>query len=105
MIDKKTLQSAVLKHLSEKAIRQEDLAKQVGVSQSVVSRAINGRWMRYSRALRRVGEYVQVRPAIIDPRESKLLMDALGHLWDGSPEQERRLVDFLLSVGELSVKS
>lgn len=101
MMDKATLQSAVSRHLSENSMRQEELAKLVGVSQSVVSRAINGHWKLYSRSLRKVGEYVQATPSIVDPRGSEILMEALGRLWDGSPEQEKRLANFLLSAGDL----
>lgn len=105
MIDRATLQVAVSRYLSETPISQEDLAQQAGVSQSVVSRAKNGRWKRYSRSLRMLGEHVQVRPDIVDPRKSEILMNALGRLWDGSPEQERRLAELLLRVGDLRVES
>jgi predicted XRE-type DNA-binding protein len=105
MSDKATLQAAVSRYLIETPISQDDLAKQVGVSQSVVSRAKNGQWKLYSRSLRRLGEHVQARPSGVDPRKSELLMSALGRLWDGTPEQERRLVELLLSVGEFRVES
>ncbi|WP_370980067.1 hypothetical protein [Agaribacterium sp. ZY112] len=101
MIDKSALQSAVKKHLSEKSIRQEDLAKDSGVSQAVVSRAFRADWKHYSPKLRRLGEHVCVERSTADPRESKMLMDALGRLWDGTPEREKLLAELLLNVGQL----
>lgn len=103
VIDKPALRSAVLQHLENQKIGQSKLAKNVGVCQAVVSRAINGHWVRYRGAIKQLGDYLRVSNQPFDPRESAQIMQALEGLWDGSEEGEAAIAALLVSVKSLGV--
>ena len=86
-------------------IRQEDIAKAIGVSQGQVSRILAGHTSTNSKAYRRIAEYVFMRsraPSLTDVRGNEELIAALAAVWDGSAHQARVLSQIIRSFAPLT---
>jgi len=86
-------------------LRQEDIAKAIGVSQGQISRILAGRTSASSNAYRRTAEYVFMRsraPSLADVRRNEELIGALAAVWDGSAYQARVLSQIIRSFAPLT---
>ena len=86
-------------------LTQNDLASGTGLSQSQVSRLLDGKSYRSSKGFDRLCKYVQsYAPSISQRRILKQadLMSALGELWDGTPAHAEALATVLRSLKALN---
>lgn len=100
---KDQLSSSLSRYMSENEFSQVDAAEHLGVSQSIISRVINGSWQRESHHIKLIAEKLGVRKSV-DPKSSPLLMSALQEAWDGDEESERLLAEAIRSLGRLAQK-
>lgn len=99
------LSRAVRSYLNEHQINQHQLAARSGVSQATISRAQKGNWKRRSDTILRLADYLGVA-GTVDPKKSEKLMEALGQVWDGTPQSEEAIVKILFSIQALrSIRS
>ena len=96
---KAILSSKLKLFINEKGLNQSDAARMLGVSQSVVSRALNGNWTRESKQMSKLIKAVGVERNV-DPTKSDVLMKALESVWDGTPETVKALADAILALGK-----
>lgn len=75
------------------------IAEATGINQSQIHRNLFGKPKRLSKTLIYLCKYANVSPleTTLDPRESVVLMEALGAVWDGSDEHACRLADLLFA--------
>jgi hypothetical protein len=76
------------------------IARLVGINQSQVYRNLFGSPKRRTRTLDQLCKYAEAaRPAAMpDPAGSRILMDAVALVWDGSDQQARRIADVLIAM-------
>ncbi|RMT37012.1 hypothetical protein [Pseudomonas syringae] len=75
------------------------IAKACGMNQSQVHRNLYGKRCRVTQSLKALCDYanLSVYTASNDPRESVVLMEALGAIWDGSEKHAKRLAKLLFA--------
>jgi transcriptional regulator with XRE-family HTH domain len=87
-----------------KGLRQQDIAKALGINQSQVSRILTGRIRRHTSVVERVCQYVlhreldQTRRQVRDNAE---LIDALAAAWDGTSQHASALATVIRGLGAL----
>lgn len=81
------------------------IAARTGINQSQVYRNLFGRPRRLSKTLRRLCIYADSlqKNDAPDPRTSEVLMQALGSVWNGTPEHAQRIADMLLSIRQATL--
>lgn len=84
--------------MTEHQLCQEELANLANIPQPVVSKVLNKRWKRYTGQVRTLADYVGFTKTI-DPGESRMIMDAIANIWDGSKDQERAITELIQSIG------
>jgi predicted transcriptional regulator len=85
-------------------LRQEDIAKATGLSQSQVSRILNGRRLRRSESTDAVCIYVRNQAQTVgikDVQSCVPLMTALSKVWDGTAKHAEALSSVIESLGAL----
>jgi transcriptional regulator with XRE-family HTH domain len=92
------------KRAKEIGLTQTDISRALSASQSQVSRVLSGRSARRSKLLDRVCNYVfsitsSIQP---DPQTNEELMSAVAAVWDGSSEHAQALALVIRSLGSLS---
>lgn len=82
---------------------QRDVADATGVHQSQVSRFLKGEFVRLSSdSAKKLAKYAEIKTtATKDPRDSRLLMDAIESVWDGSKRKEAALAKFIRDLSAL----
>lgn len=75
------------------------IAESTGINQSQIHRNLFGKPKRLSKTLIFLCKYANISTfeTTLDPRESVVLMEALGAVWDGSEEHACRLADLLFA--------
>lgn len=75
------------------------IAKACGINQSQVHRNLYGEPKRLSATLEILCNYanISISNRSFDPRESSVLMEALGVVWDGSEKHAKRLATLLFA--------
>lgn len=84
--------------LARHGLSQAALAREAGVSQSSVSRAMTGRAFRRGRARSRLFVYMQQAEAAAQPA---LTLTAVSETWDGSEAHAEALAKLILASREL----
>lgn len=85
-------------------LRQKDIAQAAGLSQSQVSRILNGRRLRRSESTDAVCIYVSNQMQTVgikDVQASVPLMTALSRVWDGTTKHAEALSSVIESLGAL----
>lgn len=80
---------------------QLEIAKAIDIDQGRISRLMNGRFTRPSRALQRLCDHLGIdmySPCPLNVNESETLMSAMERNWDGTQEHARLLANFLDQV-------
>lgn len=75
------------------------ISKACGMNQSQVHRSLYGKRCRVTQSLKVLCDYANLSlySGSNDPRESAVLMDALGAIWDGSDKHAKRLAKLLFA--------
>lgn len=75
------------------------IGKSTGINQSQIYRNLFGQPKRVTETLRELCNYANISVYIehADPRDSSILMEALGLVWDGSEIHARRLAELLFA--------
>lgn len=99
----------IRQYLSENAGLQRELAAHAGVHQSTISRIKAGKpRVRLSDGLLRLCSYAsipltsEIPASPADPRDNRLLIDALGEVWDGSHSHAKALAKLIRDLKHLS---
>lgn len=81
------------------------IARLTGVGQSQVHRNLWGDPQRVTNTLKTLCEYANISVFIAqaDPRDSSILMDALGAVWDGTDKHAKRLAKLLFAHQKASL--
>ena len=88
----------------EVGLTQGEIAYALNASQSQVSRVLAGNSKRRSRLFDEVCKYVfSIREQESPPAPPAELTEALGAIWDGTPEHARALALVIRSLGALRV--
>jgi transcriptional regulator with XRE-family HTH domain len=88
----------------EVGLTQAEIADALNASQSQVSRVLAGRSKRRSRLFDEVCKYVfSVRDGALPSVPPAELTEALGSIWDGTPEHAKALALVIRSLGALRV--
>src|SRR6266508_1798041 len=89
------------RYTRDRRITQAMLAARVGVSQSHVSRLLNGKARRLSRCVLIVCRYADIpvyETKVVDPRKNRILIEALRKVWDGTDEHARSIARVIASL-------
>ncbi|MBI6945384.1 helix-turn-helix domain-containing protein [Pseudomonas fluorescens] len=75
------------------------IARMTGISQSQIYRNLYGRPKRVTSTLKALCDYanISIFAEKADPRNSPILMDALGLVWDGTDQHAKRLAELLFA--------
>lgn len=88
-------------------LNQEEIALELGISQSQVSRVLAGKYKRDSKVVADIRSLLSLRNRVMSP-ESVLqhpeLIEALTAVWDGSVEHGKALAGVIRSLGALRAK-
>jgi transcriptional regulator with XRE-family HTH domain len=87
-------------------LRQSDIAKGVGASQSQVSRLLAGEGLDRSKLAVKICKYVDTSHLGVGPqavRKNDVLIDALAATWDGSEPHATALASVIRSLGVLNI--
>ncbi len=90
--------------IKQNRLRQNDIAKAIGLSQGQVSRLVSGYYKKPGRAYHNLCKYVindSDRCNSVDISGNHELLDALSSVWDGSDEQARYLAQVIRSLAPL----
>src|SRR5208283_3064160 len=91
--------SEVREFMRREAISEATLAKRAGVSQSTVSRAIEGTGVRHGAARSKLFTYIQHRSAALPPKKGvQRVVTAFERIWDRTEEHAAvvaRIIDAL----------
>jgi transcriptional regulator with XRE-family HTH domain len=82
---------------------QQAVCRGSGVSQSAVSRLLNGQTRRLSRRVKAICKYADIPTedtAALDPRKNPALMDALRNAWNGSDEHARFIAKVIRALAD-----
>lgn len=103
MSEKLTRLRTALRRKIDAGETQLQIAKACGVSQSTVSRVVNGRQRRGSGAIDKLCEYADIDPnyALADPRDSEVLMAAVSEAWRGTSRDARLLAAVIRKIGAI----
>ena len=77
MLNPERLASSLQSHMHENQLTQAQVAKNLNVSQALISRILNCDWTRRTAKIQRVSRLVGLN-AEIDPRQNAELMGALS---------------------------
>ena len=82
-----------------------EIARATGINQSQVYRNLKCRPKRVSKTLIALCKYanISLTLAVPDPSESRILMEALSSVWDGSDTHAHRLAELLFAHQRASV--
>ena len=82
------------------ATRSMDIARLTGINQSQVHRNLFGVPKRRTRTLDRLCKYAETanHSPMPDPASSRILMQAVALVWDGSEDQARRIAEVLMAM-------
>ena len=82
---------------------QSEIARDVGIHQSQVSRIMSGQFKRVSaRSIMRLCEFAGINTTLEQPL-SERLQSALSGLWDGTASQEEALIGLLRAADALAL--
>jgi len=87
-----------------KGIRQADISRDTGISQSQISRVLSGHISPKSKAYKKICIYVIERnnsPSVRKVEKNPDLTQALAEVWDGSANQAKLLATFIRTLGQL----
>ncbi|NVJ65368.1 MAG: helix-turn-helix domain-containing protein [Gammaproteobacteria bacterium] len=94
------LRAKLKSHMRKKRHNQKDVEAITGVSQPLISRALNGDWKVLSPKIKILCDYCGLAiKKDIDPKSSKKLMKAIEKVWDGSKRQEAAIASVIENVG------
>lgn len=96
---KAELSKFVAGYMRKHKLHQQELAELANVPQPIISKVLNKKWKRFEGQVLELAEYVEFSPTI-DPRKSKILMNALTEIWDGSKGHELALASLIHSLGD-----
>ncbi|WP_026960501.1 MULTISPECIES: helix-turn-helix domain-containing protein [Aliagarivorans] len=100
---KSALSEKVCEFLKENKLTQVEAAKELGVSQSTISRVRQKNWKTRGRQVEKLIKIFDLdyylKP---DPAKSKVLMSALSDVWDGSDAHAKALSKALRSLVDLA---
>ncbi|MBC3936998.1 helix-turn-helix transcriptional regulator [Undibacterium sp. CY7W] len=86
--------------LRDSGVRQEDLAKEIGISQEQLSRILNGKTDSRSEVAQiLMKKYAhKLEPEIIKTQCQSKITEAALALWDGTPSSAEKIISFLISA-------
>jgi DNA-binding MurR/RpiR family transcriptional regulator len=100
--------SDVREFMAREAISEATLAKQAGVSQSTVSRAIAGVGVRYGAARSKLFTYIHNHSIAVPPKKGvQRVVTAFERIWDRTEEHAAvvaRIIDALESLRPVATK-
>jgi transcriptional regulator with XRE-family HTH domain len=86
-MQERLLANVLRRYMNEKQLSQKDIAKQVGVHQSTVSRALSGEVLRRGKGRQQLCKYMQ---QLIKPQDwldgKDIVVSAFESIWDGSDD-------------------
>jgi len=91
-------------HMETSGHSQQDVAKLARISQSRVSRILQGEFDRFSsKSVRQLAKYASINTEKrLDPQNSDILMSAVAAIWDGSKKHEVALAKLLRALKGLT---
>ena len=97
------LVTAIRAHMAHSGISQEELAREVGMHQSQVSRILRGEFRRLSPNLKKLCLYARIRvDSLGNGGQGRLASEELGkavaEVWDGSKRHEKALIRVIRSL-------
>jgi len=87
-------------------LRQSDIAKGVGASQSQVSRLLAGVGLQRSMLAAKICKYVEISSEGVSPdavRTNDVLIDALASTWNGTEPHANALATVIRALGVMSI--
>lgn len=93
--------------LKQHNVSQIDISYGLGITQGQVSRLLSGNFKKQNGTYKKLCIYVlEIIKKVQLPQvqENKDLMDAIANVWDGSPEQAKKLALVIRSLGPLCKK-
>jgi Bacterial regulatory proteins, lacI family len=93
--------SAISAFLAKTAISEATLAKLAGVSQSTVSRSINGTSLRHGAARTKLFTYIQEQAALPPKKGVQRVVVAFEQIWDQTEEHAAAVAQIIDALGKL----
>lgn len=103
----KLLGDMLMEIFKKERVVQLDIQNNTGVSQSQISRILNGNFSRVDgKNVKRICKYANISLSendvpTSDPRKSEILIGALQEIWDGTHKKEKALAGLIRSLGPL----
>ena len=99
--------SVIAEKAKKARIRQDDISKALGVSQSQVSRVLSGEVKGRSKLLQKICIYVNNKVCSVKPKavaDEIRFINAITEVWDGSDQQADAICKIIRSLGSLCVQ-
>lgn len=84
----------------QRGLTQSKIAKELGISQSQVSRVLSGRSCKRSPAMHKICSLVEAHGS--SARPETMLMDAIAFTWDGTQRHATALAAVIRSLRDLT---